>query len=185
MKDLSSLLIPSIALGLAVLAAPAAAQPPAAQATAGFSAGATVRDTNGGEVGTVTRVDGDFLVVKTDRHEARLPASSFTKVDNGLLFGMTRDQLNAEIDKALAAANAKIVAGASVTGSGGAPVGTIEAVEAGWVTVKLISGTAVRLPRAAVAPGPNGAVIAMSAAELEAAAQQAAAGQAAQDNPGQ
>ncbi len=42
--------------------------------------------------------------------------------------------------------------------------------------MKLTSGKLVRLPRAAIAPGPNGGVIGMTAAELEAAAAQASAG---------
>ncbi len=52
---------------------------------------------------------------------------------------MTRDQLNAEVEKTLAAATAKIVAGASVTGSQGGNVGTIEAIDDQFVTVKLVS----------------------------------------------
>lgn len=156
---------------------PALAQQPAAQqpgAQASMAVGAKVSDANGGEVGTISKVDGQFVVVKTDKHEVRLPVTSFTAHNGGFLFGMTRDQLNAEVEKTLAAANAKIVAGASVTGSQGGNVGTIEAIDEQFVTVKLGSGKKVRLPRAAVAPGPNGAVIGMTAAELEAAAGAAA-----------
>ena len=152
---------------------PALAQQPAAQqapAQSSMTVGAKVSDSAGGEVGTVSKVDGQFVILKTDKHEVRLPATSFTAHEGGFLFGMTRDQLNAEVEKTLAAANAKIVAGASVTGSQGGNVGTIEAVEDQFVTVKLVSGKKVRLPRAAVAPGPNGAVIGMTVAELEAAA---------------
>jgi preprotein translocase subunit YajC len=155
---------------------PAAQQPAAQQAPAqaGVAVGAKVSDANGGEVGSISRVDGQFVVVKTDKHEVRLPVTSFTAHNGGFLFGMTRDQLNAEVEKTLAAANAKIVAGASVTGSQGGNVGTIEAIDDQFVTVKLVSGKKVRLPRTAVAPGPNGAVIGMTVAELEAAAGAAA-----------
>jgi preprotein translocase subunit YajC len=155
-------------------AAPAFAQAAAAQASP--TAGAQVKDTNGGEVGTITKVDGQFVIVKTDRHEVRLPVASFTAHEGNFLMAMTRDQLNAEVDKTLAAANAKLVAGATVSGSQGGNVGTIEAIDAQYVTVKLASGTSVRLPRAAIAPGPNGGVIGMTVAELEAAAAAATAG---------
>jgi preprotein translocase subunit YajC len=100
----------------------------------------------------------------------RLPARSFTPAEGGLLFGMTQAQLNAAVEEAKAAANAKLVAGAAVTGAGGASVGTIQAVDAESVTLKLSGGGAVRLPRSAVGAGPNGVVTSLTAAELEAAA---------------
>jgi preprotein translocase subunit YajC len=152
--------LPLLALGLAA-ATPAAAQ---------IAAGAAVKDTGGGVVGTVVRVDGDHLIVKTDRNEARLPASSFTPVEGGLLFGMTQAQLNAAIDKAKAEADAKIAPGAAVTGAAGAAVGTIQDIDAEYVTLKLKSGGAVRVPRAAVAASDKGVVTSLTVAELEAAA---------------
>jgi preprotein translocase subunit YajC len=158
------------ALSLASLAAPAAAQPAPAAA---IKAGTIVKDTAGGEVGTVASVEGQYVTVKTDRNEVRLPATSFTPVEGALLFGMTRDQLNAEVDKAKAAADAKIVAGAAVTGAAGASVGTIEAVDAEAVTLKLPSGALVKLPRAAVAGGPSGLITSATLADLEAAAKSA------------
>jgi preprotein translocase subunit YajC len=141
-----------------------------APAAAAVVVGATVKDTKGGVVGTITRVEGANLVLKTDRHDVTLPVSSFTATDEGALFGMTRDQLNAEVDKALAAANAQIVAGATVKGAAGAVVGTIEAVDDQFVTLKLVSGASVRLPRSAVAGSPNGPVTGMTAEQIEAAA---------------
>jgi preprotein translocase subunit YajC len=145
-----------------------------APGAAAFTAGMAVKDVNGGDVGTVTRVDGQFLIVKTDKHEVRLPATSFTRHEGALLFGMTRDQLNAEVEKSLAAAAAKIAPGAAVSDAAGGAVGTITAVDPSWVTVKLVSGTEVRLPRTAVAPGGNGAVVGSTAAQLEAAAKASA-----------
>jgi preprotein translocase subunit YajC len=160
-------------LSFALPAAAAWAQAPAAA----VSVGTLVKDTNGGEVGTVTRVDGQFYVIKTDKHEVRLPATSFTPHEGALLFGLTRDQLNAEIEKQLAAAAEKIAPGAAVADAAGGAVGTITAVDAESVTVKLASGTLVRLPKAAVAPGPNGAVVGSTAAQLEAAAKGSQGGQ--------
>ena len=149
-----------------------AAQAPARQAQApaaagGIAPGARVSDPQGGEVGTVTRLDGQFLILKTDKHEARLPVSSFTPHQGGLVMAMTRDQLNAEIDKTIAQAAEKIGPGAKVMGSQGGLVGTIESADAEFVTVKLTSGKMVRLPRSGVAPSSNGAVIGMTVAQLE------------------
>lgn len=153
----------SLAVGLAL----AAVSFPAAAAV---TAGAVVKDTKGGEVGTIVKVEGDQLLLKTDRHEVRLPVSSFTATEGGALFAMTREQLNAEVDKAQAAAAAQIVAGAKVKGPGGAEVGTIEAVDAQFVTLKLSSGASVRAPRTAFAGGPAGPVTSLTADQLEAAA---------------
>jgi preprotein translocase subunit YajC len=165
------------AVPAALLASTAAAQPaPAPQAAASprIDAGAQVVDTKGGDIGTVTKVDGQFVVLRTDKHEARLPVASFTPHEGKLVMAMTRDELNAEIEKTMTAAAAKLAEGASVNGSQGSLVGTVEKLEEGFVTLKLTSGTLVRLPRSGIAAGANGAVIGMTAAELEAAA--AAAG---------
>ena len=66
------------------IAAPAGAQT--------IQVGATVKDPQGGDVGTVESVDGDYVVVRTDRHAARLPVSSFTPTDEAVLFGLTRER---------------------------------------------------------------------------------------------
>jgi preprotein translocase subunit YajC len=163
---------------LAALAGPASAQPAQAAAqpansvgaAANWAAGAKISDTAGGEVGTIASVDGDFIILKTDKHEVRLPKTSFTAHNGGFIMSMTRAQVNAEVEKALASANEKIAPGAEVSGSQGGKVGTIDSADAEFVTVKLTSGKLVRLPRSGVAPGPNGAVVGLTVAELEAAA---------------
>jgi hypothetical protein len=160
--------------GSAAAVQPAVAQTaPAPAPAASFSAGAKVSDTAGGEVGTIARDDGNFVILKTDKHEVRLPKTSFTAHNGGFIMAMTRAEVNAATEEALAEADKKVAVGASVTGSQGAPVGTIDAVDAEFVTLKLVSGKLVRLPRKGIAPGPDGAVIGMTAAELEAAAGQA------------
>lgn len=144
----------------AVSLAPAAAQ----------TAGMQVVDTSGGPVGTVVRVEGDNIVIKTDKHQVALPKTSFTSHEGKLLFGMTQAQLNAETDKSLAEAAASIAAGATVKGSAGAVVGTIDAVDAETVTIKLQSGSLIRVPRTGVAAGGDGVVVGLTAEELEAQA---------------
>ena len=150
--------IAAISLAFAAPAAPALAQ----------AAGTQVVDTGGGAVGTVVRVDGDNIVIKTDKHEVALPKTSFTPHEGKLLFGMTQAQLNAATEKSLAEAAAAIAPGATVTGSGGAVLGTIDAVDTEFVTIKLQSGTMVRIPRSGVAAGNGEVVIGLTAEELEA-----------------
>lgn len=162
------------ARALTVAATIAFAPPVAAAAqTTPISPGMQVVDPSGGSVGTVTSVKGDQLIVKTDKHEVLLPATYFTANEGKLLFALTRDQLNAQTDKAIAEANAKLVAGTSVYGPGGTLAGTIDAIDDVNVTLKLTSGQLVRMPRGSIAPSEQGAVLGISAAELQRLAEQA------------
>ena len=146
---------------------PAAAQ--GASAAAQIGAGAAVKDPAGGEVGTVTKVEGDFVILKTDKHEVRLPKTSFAAANCAFLIALTRDQLNAEVDKALASGPG-VAAGVTVYGPQDGVVGRVEAVDAEFATVKLVSSKLVKLPLTAFGKGPSGPVIGMTAAELEAVA---------------
>jgi hypothetical protein len=136
------------------IASAALAFSPATPALAQAS-GTQVVDTSGAAVGTVVRLDG-------------ANKTSFTPNEGKLLFGMTQAQLNAEVEKSLAEAAAAVAPGATVKGSGGTVVGTIEAVEADLVTIKLQSGNLVRIPRSGVAGSNGEVVIGMTAQELEA-----------------
>lgn len=142
----------------------------AASAQAAIAPGTQVVDPSGNPVGTVAAVKGNDLIIKTDRHEVLLPATSFTPDEGKLLFGMTRAELNAETDQALAEAEAKLAAGAAVHGSDGTLAGQIEEIDDSVVTVKLTSGELVRMPRSAIAPAEHGAVLGVSAEELKAMA---------------
>ena len=162
---------------IAAAAAPAIAQAPAAAPAAEAAApsaevavGARVLDTAGGEVGTITRLDGEHVILRTDKHEARFPVASFSPREDHLVMAMTRDQVNSAVEAASAEAASKLAAGAMVHGSGGGMIGTIDSVDDQFVTVKLGSGTLVRLPRSSVGADANGAVVGMTVAELEAAA---------------
>ncbi|NNM75315.1 hypothetical protein HJG53_00110 [Sphingomonas sp. ID1715] len=155
-------------------ATPSAAATPAAAGAPQITAGAQVSGPDGGAVGTIASTGADFAVVKTDKHEVRLPRTAFAAGPNGLVIGLSRDQLNAQVEQAKAQTADALKAGAVVNGSGGAQAATVEKVEGEFVTVKLKSGKMVRLPKAAIAAGPNGLVIGMTADQLE--AQAAAAG---------
>jgi hypothetical protein len=158
------LLSAAFAIGLA--GAPQALAQAAASAT--VTAGAVVKDPAGGDVGTITAVDGEFAVLKTDKHEVRLPVSSFAQGEGAFVMGMTRAELNAEVEKLSGAA--VLAVGATVRDANDGVVGTIEEFDAELATVKLPSTKLVKLPVSAFGRGPNGPVIGSTAAELEAAA---------------
>jgi len=161
------------ALGLFV-AAPAVAQVPA-----GISIGMKVIDASGAPVGTVVGIKDSNLLVRTGKHEALLPSSSFTVDKNKLLFGMTQAQLDSQIEQSLSAASASIVAGAAVKGLAGTPVGTIESVADGNVTIALQDGKKIAVPQNGLRGNSDGSVtIGYSAEQLQALVQGEAAADA-------
>ena len=129
--------------------------------------GATVTDPQGGEVGTITAVDSQFVTLRTDRHETRLPVASFTATDASVLFALSRDQLNSQIDQLLAQAQQALTVGAVVHDRDGATIGPIAASDEQTVTVTF-GAQPVRFPRAAVVPSQNGLVVGVTVAELQA-----------------
>lgn len=144
------------------------ATPLAAQVQAGMNVGMQVTDASGGPVGTVVGLQGANLLVKTDKHQVPIPRSSFTVANGKLLIGMTQAQLDAAVEQSLAAANASIVAGASVKGLDGAPVGTIDSLADGNVVITLHSGKKIAVPQTGLRGNPDGTVtIGYSAAQLE------------------
>jgi len=145
----------------------ALAGPAFAQASGGFTVGAQVLDGSGNPVGTITAVNGDVVTVKTDKVDANLGTASFAQQDGKLYIGMTQAELNAAVEKSNAAAEASLTVGAEVKDSAGASAGTIEAIDAEFVTIKLASGKSVRIPRNGIAGSANGAVIGLTAADLE------------------
>ncbi len=157
-----------VAVASVSLALAAPLSPAFAQASGGFAVGTQVTDANGGPVGTVTAVNGDVVTVKTDKLEANLGKSSFAESEGKLLIGMTQAELNAAIEQDKAAAEASLAVGAPVKGDAGTQVGTIEAIDAEFVAIKLETGNSIRIPRAGIAGSASGAVIGLTAAELEA-----------------
>lgn len=135
--------------------------------------GMQVVDPSGGTVGVVKSVQGDSLVLKTDKHEVQLPLTSFTANEGKLLFGMTAAQLNAETEKAMAEASAAIAVGAQLYGIGGTLAGQIEALDDTLATIKLTTGETIRIPRSGIGMGPNGATLGLSVEELKQLAAQA------------
>jgi preprotein translocase subunit YajC len=143
----------------ALVAVPALAQ----------SVGMQVVDASGVPVGTVTAVQGDNVQIKTHKHEALLPKTSFTVDGSKLLFGLTQAQLNSKIEESAAASQKAIVAGATVSGISGAAVGKIEAIDNDQVTIALTSGKRLQVPITGLRGNSDGTVtIGYTAEQLEA-----------------
>jgi preprotein translocase subunit YajC len=164
MKSLKQSIIALILLTGAA-ASPLVAQAPAAKVEVAM--GAKVIDSKGDEVGTISALQGDNVVIKTDKHEVSVPKTSFTPAPNGLLFGMTRDQLNAEVEKVVAAQGPVVSTGATVYDPQGGVVGTVDEMDAETATIKLSKGV-VKIPLTSFARGPKGPMIGETAASLEA-----------------
>jgi hypothetical protein len=152
-----------VAAGLA-LASPVFAQAPAPQ----VAAGTAITGPAGQPVGTVVSVVGTDAVVRTDKYDVRVPIASMRVDAKGAVIGMTRDQLNAGIEDALAKVNQLLVVGAPVYDPAGGNVGNVDLIEDQFVTLKLPSGKSVRLARSGFSMGRHGLLIGLTAAQIEA-----------------
>jgi hypothetical protein len=160
-----SVIIASSALALS---APVLAQ---AQAIA---PGMQVVDSAGAAVGTVSAIQGDNLLIKTDKYETLVPKAGFAPHAGKLLFGMTQAQLDAEIEKKQAAAQVAIVAGATVKDLDGVSLGKIDSVSNTGVIIALTSGQKIQVGPNAVRSNTDGTVTAgVHAAQLTAQLQAA------------
>jgi hypothetical protein len=165
--------------GSAALATPAFAQATqpapaaAAPATTGadVTAGAAVFDANGNPVGTIESVNGANAVLSTGTVKAAVPVASFAKGPKGLVVGITKADLEAQVAAATKPTN--IAAGMTVNGPGGVAVGKVDAVSGDLVTVAT-ANSKVQLPKTAFAQSQSGLVIGMTAEQLDAAAKAAA-----------
>jgi preprotein translocase subunit YajC len=158
----------SIAIALASLALAPAAHAQAAAATAQITPGMAVVDTNGGAVGSVVSVKDQTVVINTGKHQAAVGISSLTPYKGKVLIGMTQAELDAATEKTLAQAAAQIVPGATVKGTGGAVLGTIESLDTDTATIKLTTGESVRFPRSGMAAGADGVVVGLTLDQLKA-----------------
>jgi preprotein translocase subunit YajC len=165
------------ALLLSVAAVPAVAQAQdAAKPTIG--AGAMIYGPQGGEVGTVEKVQGDMVVVKTDKHSATLPKGAIGTIEKGLAIGFTREQLNQAVEAAAAQAKqqlvARLVPGAAVSTSDGQPLGVIKSVdEEGNITIDREAG-AFALKQDLFALNGEAVTVRMTAQQVEDALAQVA-----------
>jgi hypothetical protein len=155
--------IAALLIATAALAGPAAAQ---------IAVGATVKDTAGGTVGTVTAFEGGNVTVDTGKNKVAIPETSFAKTPDGPLLGMTKDQLDTAVESAAAESKARLMAaivpGADVLGSAGSVIGKIEKVEGELVMLTSAAGSA-NVPISGLALRPDGLHFGMTAEEFTAA----------------
>jgi len=152
------LLIPFAFVSL--LALPALAAPPIAVGTA-------VVDPSGNPVGTIiAAIDADLVaVVRTDRHDVRVPFSSFSKDPSGkAVLALTEAELNARFETIAAS----LEVGKPVKGPDGRLLGTIAAINEQGYEIQLAPGRSVMFPRDSIVGGIDGAVASISLQEMEA-----------------
>lgn len=148
-----------------------------AAAPAGSAAptvGAKVFDPQGGEVGSIEKVDAANAVVYTGTKRATLPLSAFAKNEKGLLISMSQTQLNAAVASAEAqtssAMDTKLVADAQIKSKDGASVGSVQKVEGDNVTIALSDGNPVTVTKQYLTVGTDGNLaLTMNAAEFKSA----------------
>lgn len=155
---------------------PAAAPATRAAASAVPTVGATIYDSAGAVVGTVDQVTPQAVVVSVGSAKVSLPPASIGAGPQGLRIALTRAEVVAAAGQAQAGAQqqlqAQLTPGATIRGSAGAVVGTVKSADAQFVTLTTPRGD-VQLPTSGFGMGPNGPVIGLTAAQLEAAQAQA------------
>lgn len=165
----AALSLPQAAMAQATATAPASSN---------LTVGTTIYDPQGGEVGKINSVSGDAIVVDTGAHKATLPRAAFGTGAKGPMVTITKAQIDEQVaaatQKAAAALDAALVAGAEVKGKAGTPIGTVKEVSADKVVIDRPAGP-VALARNAVGLGAQGLFISLTAEELDAAAKPAAA----------
>ncbi|OYZ14715.1 MAG: hypothetical protein B7Y35_13515 [Sphingomonadales bacterium 28-64-96] len=136
---------------------------------AAITVGATVKDTSGGVVGTVTKLTGDNVVVDTGTHKVTIPTQSFVDTPQGPLLALTKSQLDAAAVQAAAAQEARLAnaiqPGATLRGSQGAVLGSIAALDGEFVMVQGEAGQA-RIPKADLYLAADGLHFGMTAAQF-------------------
>ncbi|NNC47897.1 MAG: hypothetical protein HKO13_05640 [Sphingomonas sp.] len=156
------------AAALSMIAAVPATAATIAQDAAQIAPGMeVVHDKTGDPVGQVVRIQGDAIIFSTDQHaEIAMPSNAFLAHEGKVLFAMTKDQINAAVAADKAKAEAAVQPGATVLGSAGTPVGTIDTIDDELVTVLLENGAKVQIPRSGTAASANGLVVGLTADEL-------------------
>lgn len=178
----AALCLPGLALAQAAPGAPAGSAAPATGVAPTFTAGATIYDPQGLEVGTIDSTTVDSVLVAIGANKVALPKTAFGAGAKGLTVTVSKAQIDAQIaaaaDKTAAALDASLTPGAQVRDKAGVVIGTVKESSADQVVIDRPSG-AVSLPKTVVAAGPQGPMIALTAAELDSAAKAAAPGAAA------
>lgn len=157
----------AVAVALAGLSTPAAAQ---AQATVGTK----IFGSDGGEVGTVQQVDGGNVVINLGTVTAAVPASTIGEGEKGPTIGWTKAELEVAVTQANAQAaealSTALVTDAEVYSTDKVLLGKVKEVTADdLVVIELASGPA-SLPKKQMALQDGKLTFLATAAAVEAAA---------------
>lgn len=171
MKVIYCVLAASVALSIPGTAL--AQAPTSATSVPVLTVGATIYDPQGGEVGQIVSMTNDAVVVDTGANQATLPKSAFGSGAKGPIVNITKAQIDEQVtaanQKAAEALEAALMVGAEVKGKAGIPVGTIKEVAGEQVVIDRVAGP-VTLSKKSFGLGTQGLCIALTAAELDAAA---------------
>ena len=119
MKVFSFLLAASAALSIPGMVS--AQAPINAASGPTLTVGATIYDTQGGEVGKIDSMSADAILVDTGAHKATLPKTAFGSGEKGPTLTVTKAQIDEHVaaatQKANAALEAALAVGAEVKGS--------------------------------------------------------------------
>jgi hypothetical protein len=158
----------------------ALSEPAPRQSAAGIAVGTNIVDDAGNPVGSIVSIQGADVIVRTDRHEARIPRNALWVNRGRVVLSMTRAQLNAAVERLTpspppqtASQPVQIAPGVVVRGTAGTVAGTIEAVEQDHIILRLTSGQTVSIPRSSVGATPEGGILSITAEELQRRVQEA------------
>lgn len=137
--------------------------------------GATIFGNDGNPVGTVEQVNDQVIVINTGKHKAPVPVTMVFEGETGPSVNATKDQVDAMMDRQVAAAaekrDAALVKGAAVVSINGNPAGTLSKVDltADVITLESPDGPIV-LKKEYFAINPSGQLMALVTREQIASA---------------
>ena len=149
----------------------------AAHAQVGPEVGATVYESQNGEVGgvigTIETIENGTVIVDIDGMDAPLPANAFGEGPEGPVLAVTKAQLVQMLEQqkaqAVAARDAALIADAAVVSPNGVAVGTIESVEGDDIVLALADGSVAPVRENFAADANGNLVVLYTQAQLLAA----------------
>ena len=144
------------ALSLALLSTAAPAQ----------DVGATIMGNDEAAVGTVVSNDGTNVVIDTGKHKVTVGTESFAENAGVWSVNITKTELDAQMDQAVAEAAARLeaalVPGTAVVTADAKALGAIDMIDGGNVVVKGENDFIVTLPKDMFAVNAEGALMALA-----------------------
>jgi len=126
--------------------------------------GATIMGNDQAAVGAVVSNDGTTVVVDTGKHKVPLGTDSFAQNEGVWSLNITKGELDAMMDQAVAEAEAKLAAalvpGAQVVTADAQVLGAVDTIDGGNVVVKGENDFVVTLPKDMFAVNAEGALMA-------------------------